>query len=95
MAIQQTFDCCAGRLEIYDKKTCKRLEPDLKPSISLVEDVGDDVSGPIWLKGGVKLVSADGTVYEKRNRVTLCRCGGSLNKPFCDGSHAPMGFKAE
>jgi len=31
--------------------------------------------------------SADGFVYEIRNRVTLCHCGYSGNKPFCDGSH--------
>ena len=30
--------------------------------------------------------------YEGRNRVTLCRCGASSNKPFCDGSHASVKF---
>jgi len=34
------------------------------------------------------VVSADGTVYEIRNRVALCRCGRPANKPFCQGSHA-------
>jgi CDGSH-type Zn-finger protein len=34
------------------------------------------------------VISADGKAYEVRNRVTLCRCGSSNNKPFCDGSHA-------
>ena len=32
--------------------------------------------------------SADGKTYEIRNRMTLCRCGRSDNKPFCNGSHA-------
>ncbi|HEY0196583.1 MAG TPA: CDGSH iron-sulfur domain-containing protein, partial [Methanobacterium sp.] len=36
--------------------------------------------------------SADGYVYEVRNRVTLCRCGQSENKPFCDGTHMEIGF---
>jgi CDGSH-type Zn-finger protein len=34
----------------------------------------------------------DGEAYEVRNRVTLCRCGGSSNKPFCDGIHKELGF---
>jgi CDGSH-type Zn-finger protein len=41
----------------------------------------------------VRVVAADGTPYEVRNRVTLCRCGNSRNKPFCDGSHEDVGFR--
>jgi CDGSH-type Zn-finger protein len=40
----------------------------------------------------VQVIGADGFAYEVRNRVTLCRCGASRNKPFCDGSHASIGF---
>jgi CDGSH-type Zn-finger protein len=39
------------------------------------------------------VTGADGAPYEVRNRVTLCRCGASRNKPFCDGTHASIGFK--
>ncbi|MGA7803617.1 CDGSH iron-sulfur domain-containing protein [Bradyrhizobium sp.] len=39
------------------------------------------------------VVSADGFEDEVRNRVTLCRCGQSQNKPFCDGTHAQTKFK--
>ncbi|MFQ5597442.1 MAG: CDGSH iron-sulfur domain-containing protein [Nitrospiria bacterium] len=35
---------------------------------------------------------AGGKTYEVRNRMTLCRCGASQNKPFCDGRHADVGF---
>jgi CDGSH-type Zn-finger protein len=41
----------------------------------------------------VQIVSADGSHYEVRNRVTLCRCGASGNKPFCDGARAATKFK--
>jgi len=44
------------------------------------------------LRGAIPVRSADGEHYEVRNRQTLCRCGGSSNKPFCDGTHW-KGFK--
>jgi CDGSH-type Zn-finger protein len=37
-------------------------------------------------------MAADGFAYEQRNRQTLCRCGHSSNKPFCDGTHAAIDF---
>jgi CDGSH-type Zn-finger protein len=80
--------CPAGRLIAWDKKTGKPIEPQFKPSIGLIEDTALHVKGPIWVRGGIPVVSADGTPYEVRNRVTLCRCGRSENKPFCDGTHA-------
>ena len=39
------------------------------------------------------MIAEDGYRYEVRNRVTLCRCGASKIKPFCDGSHAAIKFK--
>ena len=66
--------------------------PELEPTIGLVQDPQMGVSGPIWVKGGIQVESADGRAYEVRNRVTLCRCGKSKNKPFCDGSHIADGF---
>lgn len=50
------------------------------------------VNGPYHLRGGIPVHSADGEPYEVRNRQTLCRCGRSSNKPFCDGTHWD-GFK--
>jgi CDGSH-type Zn-finger protein len=93
LAIQQAGNCPAGRLVVYDKKTGVPIEPEFAPSISLTEDPQAGVSGPIWVKGGVPVVSADGKVHEIRNRVTLCRCGKSRNKPFCDGSHIRAKFR--
>jgi CDGSH-type Zn-finger protein len=92
---QQAAHCPSGRLVIVERKTGKAVEPKLEPSIGLVEDTAKAVSGPIWVRGGIPVVSADGTSYEVRNRVTLCRCGASNNKPFCDGSHASIGFTDE
>jgi len=50
--------------------------------------------GPYFVTGAVRVVAADGTPYEARNRQALCRCGGSANKPFCNGTHWSIGFTA-
>ncbi len=90
---RQTCDCPSGRLVAWDNATKTAIEPKLDLSIGLIEDPVEDCSGPLWVKGGVQVVSEDGFHYERRNRVTLCRCGASHNKPFCDGSHASVKFK--
>ena len=92
IAIQTACNCPSGRLVVWDKKAGKPIEPEFEPSINLAEDPQEKVSGPIWLKGGIEVESADGIKYEKRNRVTLCRCGKSSKKPFCDGSHIRAKF---
>ena len=84
--------CPSGRLVVRDKQTHKAIEQDFEQSVGLVEDPARDRSGPIWVRGGIRIESADGTSYEVRNRVTLCRCGASQNKPFCDGAHDDVGF---
>jgi len=89
-ALQEAADCPSGRLVAIDAKTGREIEPELKPGISLVEDPYRKASGPLWVKGGIAVQSAKGFKYEVRNRVTLCRCGRSVNKPFCDGSHLPF-----
>ncbi len=86
-AIQEAWDCPSGRLVAWDKTTGEPIEPAFEPSISVVEDSCRKTGGPFWVKGGIPVMSADGTRYEVRNRVTLCRCGRSMNKPFCDGNH--------
>ena len=89
-AIEEACDCPSGRLVVWEKDG-EAIEPEFEPSIGLVQDPQAGVMGPIWVRGGIPIESADGTVYEIRNRVTLCRCGKSANKPFCDGSHLRSG----
>jgi CDGSH-type Zn-finger protein len=91
-AIQIASNCNSGRFVVYDKETGNPIEPDFEPSIAITEEPEKGVSGPIWVRGGIPIESSDGTVYEVRNRVTLCRCGKSSNKPFCDGTHIMIGF---
>jgi CDGSH-type Zn-finger protein len=51
-------------------------------------------NGPYLVTGRVTLVDADGNPYAVEENFVLCRCGGSQNKPFCDGSHKTNGFHA-
>ena len=91
--VRQVNDCPSGRLVAWDLASGKPLEHPLPVSIGIIEDPVEEVSGPLWLRGGIPLVSADGFAYEVRNRMTVCRCGASKNKPFCDGSHAAVKFR--
>jgi CDGSH-type Zn-finger protein len=86
--ISQVGNCPSGRLIAVDKQTGEPVEPKLPPSIGLIEDPAQHCSGPLWVRGGIELIGADGQAYEVRNRMTLCRCGRSENKPFCNGQHA-------
>jgi Iron-binding zinc finger CDGSH type/Divergent 4Fe-4S mono-cluster len=49
--------------------------------------------GPLLVLGGVKIVGANGDVLFEGERAALCRCGGSSNKPFYDGTHRTNGFR--
>jgi CDGSH-type Zn-finger protein len=93
MFVRQVNACPSGRLVAWDRSTDKPIEHALPVSIGVVEDPPEECSGPLWLRGGIPVTSADGFAYEVRNRVTLCRCGASANKPFCDGSHATIKFR--
>jgi CDGSH-type Zn-finger protein len=53
-------------------------------------------NGPFVVEGPIRLIDADGVEYPVTagKRVSLCRCGASVNKPFCDGTHSRIGFAA-
>ena len=55
-------------------------------------------NGPLRVEGdGIEIVDQDGKAFGLAGRtvVSLCRCGHSENKPFCDGTHNKIGFKSE
>jgi CDGSH-type Zn-finger protein len=53
-------------------------------------------NGPIRIEGEFEIRDAQGNLFGLAGRtvISLCRCGHSANKPFCDGSHARMGFQS-
>ncbi len=87
LAVRTAQLCPSGRLVPCDKETGKPIEQNRQPLISLIDDPRTKGSFPIWLRGGIPLQSQDGSFYETRFRVTLCTCGKSHSKPFCDGMH--------
>lgn len=51
--------------------------------------------GPLYLRGDFEFRNPDGTSNRRMTRATLCRCGQSKNKPFCDNSHLEARFRAD
>lgn len=52
-------------------------------------------NGPLQVDGDATLMDWNGAKYPTpANTFYLCRCGGSTKKPFCDGTHSKVGFKA-
>ncbi len=91
--IHEANHCPAGRLSAWDKQTQKPYELETEPALGLIEDPKIHCSGPLWVMGGIPLQRQDGSTYEVRNRVTVCRCGQSANQPFCNGAHASIKFR--
>ncbi|HBQ64701.1 MAG TPA: iron-binding protein [Clostridiales bacterium] len=89
--IQGATECPAGRLVPRDRQG-NVLEPQYKPAVTVLQDPENGVSGGIFVQGGIPVESADGSLYETCNRVVLCRCGRSINKPFCDAMHIAVKF---
>jgi CDGSH-type Zn-finger protein len=83
--IHRVRSCPSGRL-VYELGDVVH-EADLPVEIGVIAD------GPYWVTGGVAVTMSDGRTLEVRNRVTLCRCGHSKNKPLCDGTHEEVGFR--
>jgi CDGSH-type Zn-finger protein len=56
--------------------------------------VDPQIDGPLKVRGNMEIISGTGRVVARLTSTTLCRCGASNTKPFCDGSHARVGFRS-
>lgn len=79
--------CPSGALTYRMTPDGADVEPRLPVEIGVTGD------GPYFVTGGVPVERSDGQPFEARNRVTLCRCGGSKSKPLCDGTHKDIDFR--
>jgi hypothetical protein len=70
----------------------RRLRGPARPQPTEIE-VRPSANGPLLVRGPIRVVLADGAT-EELPRAAFCRCGQSQNKPFCDGTHREIGFKA-
>ena len=57
--------------------------------------IDPQTDGPLQVRGNLEITSGTGRVVARVLQAKLCRCGGSNTKPFCDGTHARIGFKSE
>jgi CDGSH-type Zn-finger protein len=87
--------CPSGSLTYSIEADEADIEPDLPQQIAVTTEITSDgpIAGPLWVTGNIPIERADGRPFETRNRVTLCCCGLSENKPLCDGTHRAMGVK--
>ena len=56
--------------------------------------IDPQTDGPLAVRGNMEFMSGTGRMVARMQSAKLCRCGGSSNKPFCDGTHAKIGFRS-
>lgn len=57
-------------------------------------EITPQTDGPLAVRGNMEIISGTGRMVAREQNVRLCRCGQSANKPYCDGTHAKVGFKS-
>jgi CDGSH-type Zn-finger protein len=89
--------CPSGALTYRIEADGPEIEPDLPQQIAVTTEITSfgPIAGPLWVTGGIPIERSDGQSFETRNRVTLCNCGHSCNKPLCDGTHRDMAQREE
>ena len=89
--VQQVEQCPSGALSFRtsgEKKT--EQQPENKLDTAVLVEVSPN--GPLMVHGRITVKDAVGNSVEKSQVTAFCRCGQSNNKPYCDGSHARVGF---
>jgi len=89
--IEQVKKCPSGALSFYHNEEEKSAGGETSVETETIVEVSPN--GPLMVYGNVTVKDAQGNV-KKHNKVTaFCRCGGSGNKPYCDGSHRKIEFQ--
>jgi CDGSH-type Zn-finger protein/uncharacterized Fe-S cluster protein YjdI len=68
---------------------------DMLPVRDGVLAIDPQANGPLRVRGNLEIISGTGRVVARVTSASLCRCGGSANKPFCDGTHTKIGFRSD
>ncbi|MCP5104709.1 MAG: hypothetical protein GY950_15095 [bacterium] len=85
--IIETIEKCPSGALSYSIGHLHCTELKREPAIKVAKN------GPLEITGGIKLKDDIGSKPQSNEHYTLCRCGGSKNKPFCDGAHLENGFE--
>ena len=88
--IAQVNNCPSGALSYLSNSKNKIMETNQSEDQVRVEIIPD---GPLAIHSSCSIAHANGTIEQKENKAFFCRCGGSVNKPFCDGTHKKIDFK--
>ena len=91
--IEQVRKCPSGALSYYLNAEKNISEEEVAAESANVIKVEVTPDGPYLIKSECLIVFSDGREDTKTGAVALCRCGASINKPYCDGSHRKIGFK--
>jgi uncharacterized Fe-S cluster protein YjdI len=89
--ITQVKKCPSGALSYYMNKDSEGERVNVEAE-TIVEASKD---GPLMVYGNVTVKNSKGELTKKANVTAFCRCGASNNKPFCDGTHRKIEFKAD
>lgn len=86
--------------ELFIKKTSLQDKMDAEREFTRLEhiplpEIEPEENGPYLVRGVSTLLNSKGDVLKTEPQMALCRCGGSSNKPFCDGTHASIGFESK
>lgn len=87
--IRETIDNCPSGALTYELPSASNVNSETLHEIKLLKN------GPIVIKGSFKVIDSGGTEFVKEGSFSLCRCGASENKPFCDGTHKKTSFVAD
>ena len=90
--IAQVKTCPSGALTTYLNTVQPEAIAPVETAIPAIRAVVLK-NGPLMVHGEITVCDADGNEVIKGPKTTFCRCGGSANKPFCDGSHKHNGFE--
>ncbi len=88
-AVIETIKACPSGALSYSIEGVEHRDEQRAPAISVTKD------GPYAVLGGIECTGQSFGDGASSEHYTLCRCGGSKNKPFCDGTHYNIGFKDE
>lgn len=94
--MEQVKKCPSGALSYFanDNTDGKKESADGSKSKADAERVVEVVpNGPLMISGDLEVKHSDGSITQEHRTTAFCRCGGSGNKPYCDGSHKKNGFQ--